>query len=290
MRRCDGDSMLRRYPSAIACARSGSGHPGTSTHHCRGSSRRHGSGPRSPWPAGSCESRSPSPPCSCSSPPRCWRSRPRERPLSVPIAVALTLSYAIASRVEFETGVGSTVPTQLLFVPMLFFLPTTAVPLFVAAGLLLGRLPRYLTGYTPVNRAVVELGDALYCHRSRARPGPRRSRHAGPSATGRSTSSRSPPSSPGTSRSRAPASGWDLARHRGSRPASSAGSIVADPLLSSVGLLASLATVVQPYAFLLATPADRRCSRSSPASAACGSSRASSCRVPIAAPRCCSTA
>ena len=83
-------------------------------------------------------------------------------PLSVPTAVALTLLYAVASRVEFESGVASTVPTQLVFVPMLFLLPTPAVPLFVAAGLLLGRLPRYLTGYTPVNRAVVELGDALY--------------------------------------------------------------------------------------------------------------------------------
>ena len=87
---------------------------------------------------------------------------PSEQELSVPTAVALTLLYALASRVEFESGIASTVPTQLVFVPMLFLLPTAAVPLFVAAGLLLGRLPRYLTGYTPVNRAVVELGDALY--------------------------------------------------------------------------------------------------------------------------------
>ena len=88
---------------------------------------------------------------------------PSSRELSVPTAVALTLLYAIASRVEFESGVASTVPTQLVFVPMLFLIPVAAVPLFVAAGLLLGRLPRYLTGYTPANRAVVELGDALYC-------------------------------------------------------------------------------------------------------------------------------
>jgi diguanylate cyclase (GGDEF)-like protein len=87
---------------------------------------------------------------------------PSERELSVPTAAALTLLYALASRVEFESGIASTVPTQLVFVPMLFLLPVAAVPLFVAAGLLLGRLPRYLTGYTPVNRAVVELGDALY--------------------------------------------------------------------------------------------------------------------------------
>jgi diguanylate cyclase (GGDEF)-like protein len=87
---------------------------------------------------------------------------PSEHELSAGTAVALTLLYALASRVEFESGIASTVPTQLVFVPMLFLLPIAAVPLFVAAGLLLGRLPRYLTGYTPVNRAVVELGDALY--------------------------------------------------------------------------------------------------------------------------------
>jgi diguanylate cyclase (GGDEF)-like protein/PAS domain S-box-containing protein len=87
---------------------------------------------------------------------------PSPRPLALPDAVALTALYAIASRVEFATGAGSTVPTQLAFVPMLFVLPTPAVPLFVAAGLLLGRLPRYLSGRTPPNRAVVELGDALY--------------------------------------------------------------------------------------------------------------------------------
>ncbi|MGI8781909.1 MAG: diguanylate cyclase domain-containing protein [Solirubrobacteraceae bacterium] len=178
---------------------------------------------------------------------------PSPQALSVPTAVALTLSYAIASRVEFESGVGSTVPTQLVFVPMLFFLPTAAVPLFVAAGLLLGRLPRYLTGYTPVNRAVVELGDALYC--------------VGPVLVfvlaGADT----------------PAFGdWPVyllalaAQFVGDVAGSSArlrlglgtpprlavrelGWIyVADTLLSSVGLLASFATVVYPYAFLLVLP------------------------------------
>ena len=84
--------------------------------------------------------------CSCSSPARCCCSCPRRGRSSAPTAVALTLLYAIASRVEFATGAGSTVPTQLVFVPMLFLLPTPAVPLFVAAGLLLGRLPRYLRG------------------------------------------------------------------------------------------------------------------------------------------------
>jgi putative nucleotidyltransferase with HDIG domain len=43
--------------------------------------------------------------------------------------------YAAVSRVEFEVGIGSAVPTQLVLVPMLFALPIGAVPLAVAAGL-----------------------------------------------------------------------------------------------------------------------------------------------------------
>jgi HD-GYP domain-containing protein (c-di-GMP phosphodiesterase class II) len=44
--------------------------------------------------------------------------------------------YAAVSRVEFEIGTGSAIPTQLVLVPMLFVLPIGAVPLAVAAGLL----------------------------------------------------------------------------------------------------------------------------------------------------------
>jgi len=45
--------------------------------------------------------------------------------------------YVAVSRVEFEVGIGSAVPTQLVLVPMLFALPVGAVPLAVAAALLL---------------------------------------------------------------------------------------------------------------------------------------------------------
>jgi HD-GYP domain-containing protein (c-di-GMP phosphodiesterase class II) len=44
--------------------------------------------------------------------------------------------YAAVSRVEFEVGIGSAVPTQLVLVPMLFALHVGAVPLAVAAALL----------------------------------------------------------------------------------------------------------------------------------------------------------
>jgi HD-GYP domain-containing protein (c-di-GMP phosphodiesterase class II) len=45
--------------------------------------------------------------------------------------------YTAVSRVEFEVGIGSAIPTQLVLVPMLFALPVGAVPLAVAAALLL---------------------------------------------------------------------------------------------------------------------------------------------------------
>jgi HD-GYP domain-containing protein (c-di-GMP phosphodiesterase class II) len=51
--------------------------------------------------------------------------------------------YALVSRIEFEIGNGSAIPTQLVLVPMLFALPIGAVPIAVAAGLLL-RTPRAL--------------------------------------------------------------------------------------------------------------------------------------------------
>ncbi len=46
--------------------------------------------------------------------------------------------YAIVSRVEFEIGTGLAIPTELVFVPMLFSLPVGAVPGTVALGLILG--------------------------------------------------------------------------------------------------------------------------------------------------------
>src|SRR5215475_3756104 len=41
------------------------------------------------------------------------------------------LCYAVVSRIEFEIGTGSAVPTQLVLVPMLFVLPPADVPLTV---------------------------------------------------------------------------------------------------------------------------------------------------------------
>ena len=98
------------------------------------------------------------------------------RALEPAIAVALVACYALASRVEFAMGSGWAVPTQLVFVPMLFLLPTATVPLFVAAALLVSRMPEYLRGSVHTERALIRVAEAWYasgprsCCRSRARP------------------------------------------------------------------------------------------------------------------------
>jgi HD-GYP domain-containing protein (c-di-GMP phosphodiesterase class II) len=72
------------------------------------------------------------------------------------VLVALA-AYAIASRVEFEVGTGSAVPTQLVFVPMFVLLPPGLVPLLVAAAFLLGDAPDYVRGRIHPERGLLHL-------------------------------------------------------------------------------------------------------------------------------------
>ena len=80
---------------------------------------------------------------------------PGDRHPSIGLLVLLVGAYAVASKVEFEVGIGSAIPTQLVFVPMLFLLPPAMVPLAVAVGLLLGCVTDYLRGDDHPERALV---------------------------------------------------------------------------------------------------------------------------------------
>jgi HD-GYP domain-containing protein (c-di-GMP phosphodiesterase class II) len=73
----------------------------------------------------------------------------------------LVAAYALVSTVEFEIGSASAIPTQLVFVPMLFLLPPASVPPLVALALILGVLPRLRTGM-PAGRLAVQLTSALH--------------------------------------------------------------------------------------------------------------------------------
>ncbi len=84
------------------------------------------------------------------------------RTLDIPLAVGLMAAYALATRVEFRIASGWTDPSQLVFVPMLFLLPTDVVPFAVAGALLLARIPDYRSGEVHVERALLRTGDAWY--------------------------------------------------------------------------------------------------------------------------------
>ncbi len=87
---------------------------------------------------------------------------PSHRSPSILTVALLLTAYAVAFRLDFEVGSGSAVPTQLIFVPMLFLLPTGMVPLAVAAGILLGSVPDYVRGSLHIERVFLRLGDSWY--------------------------------------------------------------------------------------------------------------------------------
>lgn len=87
---------------------------------------------------------------------------PAERHASIGLVLVCVLAYALTARVEFHTGAGWTVPTELVFVPMLFLLPLNAVPLLVAAALVVSRLPEILRGTVHPTRIAVSFGIAWH--------------------------------------------------------------------------------------------------------------------------------
>jgi HD-GYP domain-containing protein (c-di-GMP phosphodiesterase class II) len=84
------------------------------------------------------------------------------RPLVAWTMALFVASYAAASRIDFEIGTGSTVPTQLVLVPMLALLPVQYVPLCVLGGLLLGGLPEYVRGDVPVDRSLLRFVNSWH--------------------------------------------------------------------------------------------------------------------------------
>jgi putative nucleotidyltransferase with HDIG domain len=72
--------------------------------------------------------------------------------LSVPIATLYVLGLAAASKVRFELGSAFTVPTQAVFVPMLFAVPVALAPALVAVSLAIAMLPSILARHAPLSR------------------------------------------------------------------------------------------------------------------------------------------
>jgi HD-GYP domain-containing protein (c-di-GMP phosphodiesterase class II) len=84
---------------------------------------------------------------------------PAERASSALTALAFTVAFAVAARVDFASGAGFAVPTQLVFVPMLLLLPTPMVPLLVAAALFAVAISR---GGRALATAPLAIADAWF--------------------------------------------------------------------------------------------------------------------------------
>jgi putative nucleotidyltransferase with HDIG domain len=74
----------------------------------------------------------------------------------------LLACFALATRVEFEAGAGSTDATQIVFVAVLLTLPPAWAPAVAVGGLILGRAPDYLRGRRHPARALLALRDSWY--------------------------------------------------------------------------------------------------------------------------------
>jgi putative nucleotidyltransferase with HDIG domain len=81
---------------------------------------------------------------------------------SLGLAALYVLGVAAVGHVRFDIGAGFTVPTQAVFVPMLFALPPALVPLLVALALALGMAPAILTGRSPASRALTVPGNSWF--------------------------------------------------------------------------------------------------------------------------------
>jgi HD-GYP domain-containing protein (c-di-GMP phosphodiesterase class II) len=87
---------------------------------------------------------------------------PSPRSLDPSTLAVLLIAYVIACRAKFDIADGYTVPTELVLVPMLFLLPTPAVPLIVSVSWALGRLIDYATGRTSIRRAFHVFADCWH--------------------------------------------------------------------------------------------------------------------------------
>jgi putative nucleotidyltransferase with HDIG domain len=167
--------------------------------------------------------------------------------------VLLVLAAAVMGRLEFEAGAGYLVPTQLIFVPMLFVLPPGIVPLAVVTALALDHLPDVLARRLHPQRLVAVPGDAWFA--------------LGPAVVFTLADVHGPALADWPLYALALATQFvgDLCgsalRERlahGLRPKLQLGVLREvwriDALLSPIGLLAALASTVEPYAFLLVLP------------------------------------
>jgi HD-GYP domain-containing protein (c-di-GMP phosphodiesterase class II) len=78
-------------------------------------------------------------------------------------ALAVTVvAYIAAGQVRYPVGSAWTDPTQLVFVPMLFVLPTPLVPLIEAACSVADQVPQAIRGQLSAARVFARIADSFY--------------------------------------------------------------------------------------------------------------------------------
>jgi putative nucleotidyltransferase with HDIG domain len=84
------------------------------------------------------------------------------RELSLPVVAAFVGAYVLAEGIQFSTGAGYAVPSQLVLVPMLLLLPTPIVPLLVALALMLSALIDAVRHGDSPGRALLGVSDGWF--------------------------------------------------------------------------------------------------------------------------------
>jgi HD-GYP domain-containing protein (c-di-GMP phosphodiesterase class II) len=84
------------------------------------------------------------------------------RTLELGPAAALVVAFALAARVRFDVGPGYTTPVTLVLWPMLFELPSAWVPVAVALGYALAKLPDVSARRVHPDRMLTAVTDAWF--------------------------------------------------------------------------------------------------------------------------------
>lgn len=84
------------------------------------------------------------------------------RSFSLSTVAVTAVAFLVASKVKFQVGSAWTAPMQLVFVPMLFLLPTPFVPLIVAACWVVEQLPKALARRLSATRALAGVADNFF--------------------------------------------------------------------------------------------------------------------------------
>jgi putative nucleotidyltransferase with HDIG domain len=82
--------------------------------------------------------------------------------VSLGTVILFVLALAAVSNARFDLGAGFTVPTQVVFVPMLFALPPSWAPALVVVSLAIGMAPAVITGQTSVKRLAAVPGNSWF--------------------------------------------------------------------------------------------------------------------------------